>query len=118
MSSARNSRTDSPRPHASWMRRGGSTLFCDIRSSIPPIGISIPPASHANTPPSSWRVDAHRSTCSDWPIQLGELIVGLRRVVVVLVALFVLGVSAGSAAGQDEARGIDPHQGESLVEVS
>ena len=41
-----------------------------------------------------------------------------RRKIAVAVVLGVLGITGGVAAAQDPGRGIDPNQGESLVEVS
>ena len=41
-----------------------------------------------------------------------------RRRIAVAVVLGVLGITGGVAAAQDPGRGIDPNQGESLVEVS
>ena len=43
---------------------------------------------------------------------------GPRRGFAVAVTLFALGVTGGATAGEDAVRGIDPNQGESLVEVT
>ena len=45
-------------------------------------------------------------------------VLGPRRGFAVAVTLFALGVTGGATAGEDEGRGIDPNQGESLVEVT
>ena len=43
---------------------------------------------------------------------------GPRRGFAVAVTLFALGMTGGATAGEDPVRGIDPNQGESLVEVT
>ena len=45
-------------------------------------------------------------------------VMGPRRGFAVAVTLFALGMTGGATAGEDPGRGIDPNQGESLVEVT
>jgi len=45
-------------------------------------------------------------------------VLGPRRGFAVAVTLFALGMTGGATAGEDPTRGIDPNQGESLVEVT